>query len=104
MFYLFDNGKTDSKSIKSKKKKVSDSENSKHISEESLYKQEFSIRDIIHMETNDLNSKIFTFNQRLATQDLSKMATTTKNIDLVIKNLPSMKNIDEEYVPKFKFI
>jgi signal transduction histidine kinase len=32
------------------------------------------------------------------------VAGTTKNIDVIIKNLPSMKNIDEEYIPKFKFI
>lgn len=32
------------------------------------------------------------------------MVTASKNIDVIIKNLPSMKNIDEEYIPKFKFI
>ena len=56
------------------------------------------------MSTRDLNSKIFTFDKRLATQDLTKMVGNTKNIDVIIKNLPSMKNIDEEYIPKFKFI
>lgn len=56
------------------------------------------------METKELNSKIFTFDQRLATQDLTKMVSAGKNIDVIIKNLPSMKNIDEEYIPKFKFI
>ena len=56
------------------------------------------------MSTRDLNSKIFTFDRRLGTQDLTKMVGNTKNIDVIIKNLPSMKNIDEEYIPKFKFI
>ena len=32
------------------------------------------------------------------------MISAGKNIDVIVKNLPSMKNIDEEYIPKFKFI
>ena len=56
------------------------------------------------MSTRELNSKIFTFDQRLATQDLTKMVGAGKNIDIIVKNLPSMKNMDEEYIPKFKFI
>jgi signal transduction histidine kinase len=58
------------------------------------------------MSTRDLHSKIFTFDKKMATKDLTKMvgAGNTKNIDVIIKNLPSMKNIDEEFIPKFKFI
>ena len=56
------------------------------------------------MTTKELSSKIFTFDRRLATQDLTKMVEQNKNLDLIIKNLPSMKGIDEEYIPKFKFL
>jgi signal transduction histidine kinase len=56
------------------------------------------------MQTRDLHSKIFTFDVKLAMKDLTKMVGTTLNIELIIKNLPSMANIDEEYIPKFKFI
>ena len=56
------------------------------------------------MSTKDLNSKIFTFDKKVATQDLTKIDGSSKNIDVIIKGLPSMKNIDEEYIPKFKFV
>ena len=106
LFFLFENDKSDGKNVKiSKKKKIgSQSDHSKHSTDQSNVKTEFCIRDIIHMQTRDLNSKIFTFDRRLATQDLTKMVTASKNIDVIIRNLPSMKNIDEEYIPKFKFI
>lgn len=32
------------------------------------------------------------------------MNEQSKNLDNIIKNLPSMKGIDEEYIPKFKFL
>jgi signal transduction histidine kinase len=35
---------------------------------------------------------------------LTKIDGTAKNIDLIIKGLPSMENIDDEYIPSFKFI
>lgn len=106
LFFLFENDKSDGKNVKiSKRKKIgSQSDHSKHSTDQSNVKTEYCIRDIIHMQTRELNSKIFTFDQRLATQDLTKMVSAGKNIDVIIKNLPSMKNIDEEYIPKFKFI
>jgi hypothetical protein len=56
------------------------------------------------MPTKDLQCKIFTFDKKLATQDLTKMHGESKNLDLIIKNLPSMKGIAEEFIPKFKFL
>jgi hypothetical protein len=35
---------------------------------------------------------------------MTKMVQDGKNIDQIIKGLPSMKGIDEQYIPKFKFI
>ena len=48
---------------------------------------------------------MFTFEKKLVTKDITKMneVENEKNLDAVIKNLPSMKNIDDEYIPKFKF-
>lgn len=56
------------------------------------------------MATSDLNSKIFTFDKKLATTDMTKMNEEGKNIDRIIKGLTCMKGIDEEFIPKFKFI
>ena len=56
------------------------------------------------MSTRDLSTKIFTFDKKLATKDLTKMVGESKNLDVIIRGLPSMKGIDEEYVPKFKFL
>ena len=57
------------------------------------------------MTTRDLQSKVFTFEKKLVTKDITKMNEdqNAKNLDNVIKGLSSMKNIDEEYIPKFKF-
>ena len=59
------------------------------------------------MTTIELSSKVFTFEKRLVTNDITKMADEQKgnqqNLDNVIKNISAMKNIDEEYIPKFKF-
>lgn len=55
------------------------------------------------MTTKELSSKIFTFDKKLAGQDLTKMSEQNSNLDTIIKNLPSMRGIDEEYIPKFKF-
>jgi hypothetical protein len=39
------------------------------------------------------------------TKDLTKIAENhaSKNIEMVIRGLQSMKGIDDEYLPKFKF-
>jgi hypothetical protein len=59
------------------------------------------------MSTIELSSKVFTFEKRLVTNDITKMADNQngnqQNLDNVIKNISAMKNIDDEYIPKFKF-
>jgi signal transduction histidine kinase len=35
---------------------------------------------------------------------MTKMSGEGKNIELIVKGLPSMRGIDDEYIPKFKFI
>lgn len=56
------------------------------------------------MSTMELSSKIFTFDKILATKDMTKMAEEGKKIELIIKGLPSMRGLDVEFVPKFKYI
>jgi len=93
------------KGSKKKKKASSQSDHSKHSSDISKQtKVEYSINDLVALSTKELSSKIFTFDRRLATQDLTKMVEQNKNLDLIIKNLPSMRGIDDEYIPKFKFL
>ena len=46
------------------------------------------------MTTKQLNSRIFTFDEKLATDDMTKMVGEGKNIENVVKNLPSMRGID----------
>jgi hypothetical protein len=104
LFFLFtSNSQTDSKTTR--RRKASSQSDSKHGSESSKQEQtEFSLRDLSLMPTKDLNSKIFTFDKKLATHDMTKMVGEGKNIEKVVKGLPSMKGIEEEFVPKFKFI
>lgn len=66
---------------------------------------EFSVKDILNLTTIELASKVFTFEKRLVTKDITKMADNqnAQNLDQVIKNISAMKNIDDEFVPKFKF-
>lgn len=66
-------------------------------------KTDFSIKDIIDMTVADLSGKVFTFDKKLISKDITKLVENTKNIDIVVKGLPSMKGIDDEYIPKFKF-
>lgn len=67
-------------------------------------KTEYSLRDIQNLDTVELASKIFTFEKKIASKDITKMVDhTSYDIVKVIKNLQSMKDIDEEYIPKFKF-
>ena len=93
------------KGSKKKKKASSQSDHTNHSSDISkAAKVEFSINDLIGLSTKELSSKIFTFDKKLATQDLTKMVDQNKNLDVIIRNLPSMKGIDDEYIPKFKFL
>jgi hypothetical protein len=55
------------------------------------------------MPISELSKKVFTFEKKVSGNDLTKIVDNHKNIDLVIKGLQSMKNIDDEYIPKFKF-
>ena len=64
----------------------------------------FSLRELSSLTTMELSSMIFTFDKNLATGDLTKVNNEGKNIELIVKGLPSMKGIDLEYIPKFKYI
>jgi hypothetical protein len=98
MLYLFENSKDETSR---KKRKATSSDYTSEKSGE--VKTEFSLRDIQNMPVSELNQKVFTFEKRLAQGDVTKMIGQSKNIDVVIRGLQSMKGIDDEYVPKFKF-
>jgi hypothetical protein len=72
---LFEQDKSEmTKGSKKNKKASSQSDHSKHSSEKSKQtKIEYSINDLIVLTTKELSSKIFTFDRRIATQDLTKM-------------------------------
>ena len=55
------------------------------------------------MPAQDLAGKIFSFDYKLGQNDLTRMIDPTKNIESIIRNLPCMRGIDEEFMPKFKF-
>ena len=63
----------------------------------------YSLRDFIQLSFNEINTKVFTFDQNISKGDLSKIAESNKNIDIAIKNLYSMKFMFGDYNPKFKF-
>ena len=51
------------------------------------------------LDTKSLKSKIFTFEKKV-TKDITKVVEAGgKNLNLIIKNLPMMRGIDDEYVP-----
>ena len=103
LFFLFQSNLGNE--AKAPKKKPESQSDSKYNSESSKNeKVEYSLRDLSVMTTKELSGKIFTFDRKLATEDMTKMSGEGKNIDKVVKGLPSMKGIDEEYIPKFKFI
>ena len=101
---MFENSKNPGLAKKKKKKKNTSSEtNSKFSSDASVTKFDYSLREIAGLSTEDLNSKIFTFDKKLTSDDLTKMNDETKNLDQVIAGLKCMRGIDEEFIPKFKF-
>ena len=50
----------------------------------------------------DLSTKVFSF-ERLRSRDIGKGLLGSKGIDQIIKNLPAMKGVDDEFIPKFRF-
>ena len=56
------------------------------------------------MDNGQLNQMVFTFEKHIANNaDVTKVKKQVIDIGKIVKNLDSMKGIDEEYVPKFKF-
>ena len=86
MFYLFQNNAQSSNKIGKKNKKYHSSSeyNSKGLSSSSHKDEttEFSLKDILKMATIDLASKVFTFEKRLVTNDITKMADNVKDQNL----------------------
>jgi len=54
------------------------------------------------MTVMDLSTKVFSF-EKIRAKEIGKNLIGSKNIDQIIKGLPSMKGVDEEFVPKFRF-
>lgn len=104
MLYLFQNSKDETTQKEKNKKAQKAVSSGDHTSKSSIdEKTEFTLRDIQNMPVSDLNQKVFTFEKKLAQNDITKMVGHHKDIDVVIRGLQSMKGIDDEYVPKFKF-
>ena len=56
------------------------------------------------MNSSELKNKIFTFDQQLAMSgDLTQIKEENQVMNKLIKSLKCMWNIDEEFVPTFKF-
>jgi hypothetical protein len=99
---VFEN--TETNKIQKRKKSHSD-ELSKQMSSGTEVKKEYSINEIVNMSIDELSSKVFTFEKSIS-KDLTKVTESnqlSKIIEAVIRGLQSMKGIDEEYLPKFKF-
>ena len=110
LFYVFENVQDEANSKKKKKKdenKASQSDPSKpgssSVTGSLNEKTVFSLNEICELNVADLATKVFTFEKKLSQKDITKMKEEVKDIGAIIKNLPSMKGIDDEYIPKFKF-
>ena len=69
-----------------------------------ILKLAYCLRELVEMPESEMQGKIFTFIPELA-QETTKheVNSTAKNLELIIRNLPCMKGIDEEFVPTFKY-
>jgi len=114
IFFVFENSKNPGLAKQSKNKKggkkkkgtQSGASGATNSDKSLLIKIDYSLNDIAALSTRELNSKIFTFEKKLASDDLTKMTGDNKNemnLDNVIKSLSCMRNIDEEFIPSFKF-
>ena len=50
------------------------------------------------MSVLELSTKVFSF-EKLKSKDIGKEIVASKGIDQIIKNLPAMKGVDEEFLP-----
>ena len=55
------------------------------------------------MSTKDLTSKVFTFDKEVSLKNDVTKTDGYEKIHAVIKNLLCMREIDVEFIPKFKF-
>ena len=101
LFWVF---KNDQEKEKRKRKKFSSGDSKYSIASE--IQTEFSLREILQLPTKDLSSRIFVYDKRFTGKDLTKLQDNELNesIQQIIKNLKSMAGIEEEFIPKFKFI
>ena len=65
---------------------------------------EYSLRELAKLSNKVLNSKIFTFNKNLASNDLTKMNDEQSSaLGNIIRTLNCMIGIEEDFIPTFKF-
>jgi len=110
IFYVFENSKnpgmvSTGKKADKKKKNTSSETTSKASDKILVEKNEYSLNEIANMDTPVLNSKIFTFEKKLASDDLTKMVNENKErgnlLANTIRGLKCMRGIED--VPTFKF-
>ena len=112
IFFLFENTKNPGISVAStkkgrkKKKKYTSSAASTPSDNKKNTKQSYSLNDLLKLNTEEINRKIFTFSKRLTSDDLTKMQNEVKKekeLSKIIMNLECMRGIDEESIPTFLF-
>ena len=54
------------------------------------------------MNVMELSTKVFSF-EKIKAKEIGKALVGSRGIDQIIKGLSSMKGVDEEFVPKFRF-
>lgn len=73
-------------------------------SKNSEIKLEYSLNDIIKLDFEELNGKIFTYDKRLSQGDLSKIKEyENQELTNILSQLKCMKGIDKSFVPTFKY-
>ena len=108
MFYLcdFNKGWNDKKSKKSKRgtsSEVSKKSSSSKSSEKIM--TAFSLKDLSRLNTKELASKVFSFQEELTKQGVKPDEVDNLAFkDEIIANLACMRDIDKDFLPEFKFI
>ena len=105
VFFCFEGDNEQKKKTKKKHRtKETNETNSKKSDASATKKFEYSLREIVNMNYSELKNKIFTFDHQLAMSgDLTQIREENQVMNKLIKSLKCMFNIDEEYVPTFRF-
>ena len=105
VFFLFENKNNQTQGVKSDYLNKIELDLSNETCSPLYNKIDYSLRDIMKLNVEELSTKIFVFDPSFKKENMKNAHEKgAANIDKIIKNLRCMAGINQEYIPKFKFI